>query len=160
MSDADAEQPSRLVSYAVFFGSALLVGLPTFAVLGEALSSVLAPRTPTVWGWQSGSVVAVVVALVLARQAFVEVAAVRLYGSRALLRGSRRATVVRIGLVGAWTLALAVLFGYGLLEASVMFWESGDARVMGLAVLLALATIGAAGYSLHEFYDGVRAGRA
>lgn len=160
MSDADAESPSRTVSYAVFFGSALLIGLPTLFVAYGAFRTVLGPYGPELWGGTVGELAALAAAFLLARWTVVEVTAIRLHGATALLRGGRRATLARVGLVGAWALGFAVLIGYGLLQTSVVLWGTGDVRVMGLAVLLALATVGAAGYSVYEFYDGVRAGRA
>jgi len=160
MDDRSRETPSRPVSWAVFLGNALLIGLPTLAVCYGAFRTVLGPYGPELWGGTVGELVALAVAFLLARWTVIEVTAVRLHGAEALGRGSRRATLARVGLVGAWTLAVAVLLGYGLLQTSVGLWGTGDLGVMALAALLALSVVGVAGYALREFYGGVRAGRA
>jgi hypothetical protein len=160
VDDHTGESHSRPVSWAVFLGNVLLIGLPTLVVCYGAFRGVLGPYGPELWGGTVGELVALALAFVLARWTVLEVTAIRLHGAEALLRGSRRATFARVGLVGAWTLALVVLLGYGLLQTSVGLWETGRLGVMALAALLALSVVGAAGYAVHEFYDGVRAGRA
>lgn len=73
MSDADAESPSRTVSYAVFLGNALLIGLPTLFVAYGAFRTVLGPYGPELWGGTVGELVALGLAFLLARWTAVEV---------------------------------------------------------------------------------------
>jgi len=159
--DADTgESHLRPVSWAVFLGNVLLIGLPTLFVCYGAFGQVLGPHGPDLGGETAGELVALALAFLLARWTVLEVTAVRLHGAEALLRGSGRETLARVGLVGAWTFAVAVLLGYGLLQTSVGLWGTGRLGAMALAALLALSVVGTAGYALREFSDGVRTDRA
>ncbi len=156
MDDPAADSPSPLVNWSVFLGNAVLLGLPTLFFLWSGTRALLGRFGPVV-GWLTvGEFVALSVSFVLTRWTVVEITAVRLHGTEALFRGGRHSTYARVGLVTVWTLCLGVLIGGTVLRMAVAGWDPTSQIAMTASGLLALAVVGFGGYTLFEFYDGVR----
>jgi len=157
MSRSATESRSTLLTAAVFLGTAVLIGLPTFLLVGGALESLLGGLGgPVVADLTPGSLVAFVVAFLFARWATVEITAVRLHGATALFRGSRREAVGRLAVVGAWTLGAFAAVAASVFRFAVAGWNPANPVAAAAAALLVVAVVGFAYVTARNFYRGYR----
>ncbi len=133
--------PSLPATAAVFLGTAVLLGLPTFVAVDAALDALiggLGPRVTT--ATRLGDLLAGLAAAAFAYVVVSEITAVRLGGTAAFARGSRYATAGRAAVVGAWTLGALGLVLYVVTATVSGLWSLSDP--LGAVLAVALLVVG------------------
>jgi len=156
MDDTD-DGPSLPVTGAVFLGTAILIGLPTFAAVSGAIDALvgdLGPRVST--GTYLDEVLGGLAAAAFAYVVVSEIVAIRLGGTAALARGGRLATVGRAAAVGVWTVGALALLLVSITATVSGLWSLSDPLGVLIAVALLVAGGGLAYRTAQGAYRGYR----